>query len=29
MYDEEGNSLLSENLSTFLDATITFFEEFV
>jgi hypothetical protein len=29
MYDDEGNSLLSENLSAFLDATITFFEEFV
>ena len=28
MYDEDGNSLFGDNLSTFLDATITFFEEF-
>ena len=29
MYDDEGNSFLGDNLSAFLDATITFFEEFV
>lgn len=29
MLDEEGNSSFSENLSEFLESSITFFEEFV
>jgi hypothetical protein len=29
MQDEDGNNLFGDNLSTFLEASIEFFEEFV